>query len=209
MWEGLKDPWKSGLSHYINARKKSGKKEERNQERKRESVLWQCSGSRKIFWKKYIHDSLKFIPFSRILRFNSSKNIKCFFRNLKRFQTFPLAWGRLNRQPWGFCEFSLFSTPHRRDALAESVFRISRKIIIETSLKHLMFVRKHQAILKQVWSCSERIPRAWAYSRGRFSEYCSPELHIRRSLCFSRKSKLIEYLARQRLFLLRHRDRNF
>ena len=93
---------------------------------------------------------LNFIPFSRIPRLNSSKNIKCFFRNLKRFQSIAL----------GFC-------------------RISRKIIIETSLKHLMFVRKCQAILKQVWSCSGQIPRAWAYShlesRGRFSEYCTPE----------------------------------
>ena len=74
---------------------------------------------------------LNFIPFSRIPRLNSSKNIKCFFRNLKRFQSIAL----------GFC-------------------RISRKIIIETSLKHLMFVRKCQAILKQVWSCSGQIPRA-------------------------------------------------
>ena len=42
-----------------------------------------------------------------------------------------------------------------------------------------MFVRKRQATLKQVWSCSGRIPQAWAYSnlesRGRFSEYCNPE----------------------------------
>ena len=32
---------------------------------------------------------------------------------------------------------------------------------------------------------------------------------VRRSLCFSRKSERIEYLARLRLFLLRHRNRNF
>ena len=121
-------------------------------------VLWQWSGSREMFWRRWIHDSLKFILFSWIFRFNSSKNIKCFFRNLKRFQTLPLVWGRLNRRPWAICEFSLFSTPHA--AWRESVFRISRKIIIETSLKHLMFGRKRQAILKQVWSCSERIP--WA-----------------------------------------------
>ena len=166
-----------------------------------------------MFWKRLIHDSLKFIPFSQILRFNSSKNIKCFFRNLKRFQTFPLVWGRLNRR----CEFSLFSTPHR--VTHESVFRISKKIIIETCLKHLMFVRKRQAILKQVWSSSGRIPRAWEYSNlespGRFSEYCSPErpsslkCRLRRALSFSRWSELIEYLVRLRLFLHRHRNRNF
>ena len=154
---------------------------------------------------------LKFIRFSRILRFNSSKNIKFFFRNLKRFQTLPLVWGRLNRR--SHC----FHTPPAWRT--ESVFRISRKIIAETSLIQLMFVRKRQAILKQVWSCSGRIPRAWAYSnfesRGRFSEYCSPErpsslkYKLRRSLCFSRKSELIEFLVRLRLFLLRHGNRNF
>ena len=157
---------------------------------------------------------LKFIPFSWILRFNSSKNIICFFRNLKRFQTLPLVWGR----PWIFCEFSLFSTPHRRDALSQ-FSGYPKKVTIETSLKHLMFVSKRQAIQKQVWSRSWQIPRAWAYSnlesRGRFSEYCNPErpsslkCKLRRSLCFSRKSGLIEYLVRLRLFLLRHRNRNF
>ena len=102
--------------------------------------------------------------------------------------------------------------------------------------------RKRQGILKQVWSCSGRIPRAWAYSnlesQEQFSEYWSPErpylsptlsrsvgtgrrepweqgwerpsslkCKLRRSLCFSRKSELIEYLVRPRL-LLRHRNRN-
>ena len=64
-----------------------------------------------------VRGSVKFIPFSRILRFNSCKNIKCFFRNPKRFQILPLVWGRLSRQPWAFCEFSLFSKRHRRDEL--------------------------------------------------------------------------------------------
>ena len=31
------------------------------------------------------------------------------------------------------------------------MFSQARKIIIETSLKHLMFVRKRQVILKQLW----------------------------------------------------------
>ena len=46
---------------------------------------------------------------------------------------------------------------HLAGVTHESVFRISKKIIIETCLKHLLFVRKRQAILKQVWSCSGRI----------------------------------------------------
>ena len=48
------------------------------------------------------------IPFSRIPRFNSSKNINCFFRNLKRFQTLPLVGGRLNRRPCAFCDSPCF-----------------------------------------------------------------------------------------------------
>ena len=56
------------------------------------------------------------IPFLRIPRFNSSKNINCFFRNLKRFQTLPLAEGRLNRRPWAFCDSACF---RRRDALSQ------------------------------------------------------------------------------------------
>ena len=63
----------------------------------------------------------------------------------------------------------------------ESVFRISRKIIIETSLKHLMFVHKHQAILNTfglvVDEFPEHIPQAYLHleSRGWFSEYCNQE----------------------------------
>ena len=40
-------------------------------------------------WVRYssIEGSLEFNPFSRIVRFNSSK--KCFFRNLKRVQALP------------------------------------------------------------------------------------------------------------------------
>ena len=56
------------------------------------------------------------IPFSRIPRFNSSKNINCFFTNLKRFQTLPLAGGRLNRRPWAFCDSPCF---RRRDTLSQ------------------------------------------------------------------------------------------
>ena len=56
------------------------------------------------------------IPFLRIPRFNSSKNINCFFRNLKRCQTLPLAEGRLNRRPWAFCDSACF---RRRDALSQ------------------------------------------------------------------------------------------
>ena len=149
-----------------------------------------------------MHYSLKLVPFSRILRFNSSKNIKFFFKNLKRFQSLQLLWSRLiSVVHLGYfvnshCSFN--TSPAWR---TESVFSISRKIIIKTFLKYLMFVRKRQAILKQVWSCSGRMPRAWAYSNleswGRFSEYCNPErpsslkCKLRRSLCFSRKSELI------------------
>ena len=50
-------------------------------------------GSREMF----IQGSLKFNPFLRILRVNSSKNIKRFLRNLKRFQTLPSVWSRLRR----------------------------------------------------------------------------------------------------------------
>ena len=59
----------------------------------------------------------------------------------------------------------------------------------------------------------------WSGSRESFwktwIEYCSPErlsslkCKLRTSLCFSRKSDRIEYLVRLRLFLLRHRNRNF
>ena len=56
-------------------------------------------GSREMFLKKRIQGSLKFNPFQRILLFNSSKNMKRFFRNLKRFQTLPLVWSRLRRRP--------------------------------------------------------------------------------------------------------------
>ena len=131
--------------------------------RERVSVSWQWSGSREMFWKRYIHDSLTFIPFSRILRYNSSKNIQCFFRNLKRFQTLPLVWGIDSIVDLGhFVNSHCFQ--HRNSWRTEQVFRISTKIINETSMKHLMFVCKCQATLKQVWSCSGWIPRAWAYS---------------------------------------------
>ena len=39
--------------------------------------------------------------------------------------------------------------------------KISRKIIIETSLEHLMFICKCQAILKKVWPCIQFDENSW------------------------------------------------
>ena len=142
-----------------------------------------------------MHYSLKLVPFSRILRFNSSLKISSDFKHCSCFEVDSYQSSTLGIL-WILIVFN--TSPAWR---TESVFSISRKIIIKTFLKYLMFVRKRQAILKQVWSCSGRIPRAWAYSNleswGRFSEYCNPErpsslkCKLRRSLCFSRKSELI------------------
>ena len=56
--------------------------------------------------------------FSRVLRFNSSRK-KCFLRHLKRFQTLPWVWSRVNRRTWVYNEISMFLTLHRRDAQSE------------------------------------------------------------------------------------------
>ena len=64
-----------------------------------------------------------------------------------------------------FVKSGMLSTLHRRDSLSQ-LSRISRKIIIETSLKHWTFVRKCQAIIysKKGWYCTAQILRAWAFS---------------------------------------------
>ena len=60
-------------------------------------------------------------------------------------------------------------------------------------MEHLMFVRKCQAVLKKVWSCSEQILQAWAYSNLQpWRRNTSPAVW---SLCFSQKSELVDYLA--------------
>ena len=63
-----------------------------------------------------VQGSLKFNPFSP-MRFNSSKNIRCFSRKLKWFQTLPWVSSKLNRRPWAYSEISMFSTLHRRDEM--------------------------------------------------------------------------------------------
>lgn len=69
--------------------------------------------------QKRIQGSLQFYPFSWILQFSSSKSIKCFFINLKQFQTLPWVWSKLNRQPWACSEISRLSTLYQHDTLSQ------------------------------------------------------------------------------------------
>ena len=111
--------------------------------------------------------------FSRILRFNSSKNVKCFFRNLKRFQTC-----RLSFRPWAFCEISMFSTLHRRDAPSQ-LSGYPEKSSSKSPWSIWCLFANAKQFLKGFWSFSTQILRAWAFSnlesRGRLLTYYSPE----------------------------------
>ena len=68
-----------------------------------------------------IQGSLKFNPFSQIIQFSSSKNINCFFINLKQFQTLPSGFevDSWNRWPSAYRQISMFPTLHWHDALSQ------------------------------------------------------------------------------------------
>ena len=110
----------------------SGRKKELAREREtRVSLLRASSFSRPFNTSKRL----------RVLRFNFSKK-KCFFRNLKRFQTLP--WFEVESIVEGGCivKSQCFYKHFTGVTHIASYQRISRKIIIETSPERLMFVPK-------------------------------------------------------------------
>ena len=110
MWEGLKDP--KMLSEALNKYEKSRKKAKYAVFCGSDKVAGKLERGRHMAVLNLFH----FHEFSDLILL---KNVKYFFRNLKRFQTLPLVWSRLSCRPWAFCEIPMFSTLHRRDALSQ------------------------------------------------------------------------------------------
>ena len=148
-------------------------------------ALWSDQAPGKCLKMFETQGSLKFNPFSKIIQFSSSKNINCFFINLKQFQTLPSGFevDSWNRWPWAYREILMLSTLHWHDALSQL-----SKDILKTYHQNLSgaFV-----ILKKVWSCSGQILHAPAYLNLKSP---GPAVwNITRSLYFSQKSELISY----------------
>ena len=124
--------------------------------------LWSDQAPGKCLKMFEIQGSLKFNPFSQIIQFSSSKNINCFFINLKQFQTLPSGFevDSWTRWPSAYRQISMFSTLHWHDALSQL-----SKDILKTYHQNLSGAFEIPSnSKKKVWSCSGQILQTWAYS---------------------------------------------
>ena len=59
---------------------------------------------------------------------------KCFFINLKQFQTLSWIWSKLNHQPWACSEISRFSILHQHNILSQLSKGYPKKLSLKPTL---------------------------------------------------------------------------